>query len=392
MTTEYTKRIERLQQYLTSNQIDLVLLNTNSDIYYYTGSMQPLYVIVPCTGDPLLLARKAVEQIKKDVPDSNLKPFYGGKDLAAILEKYGFNSVKRAAFTLDTTSYATVTRMLKMFGNPEIVDMSWDIRPLRTVKSESEIEIQRRAGYVLAEVPRLVRDNFKPGMTELEISVAIEDYFRLHGHAGVIRCRREGIDMSGIGVCSSGVNMLAGGKFDGICSGTGTTPAAPHGAGYTPIERGVPVILDFAFNLEGYIVDQTRMFSWGKPSDQVLKAYDDMSKIEEAILNSLHPGVTWEEPYELAVKMADDMGYSEEFMGLGYDKVRFVGHGVGLELDEPPFIAPGMKYALEEGMVIAIEPKVSLPGVGVIGPEDTVVVRSDEVENLTTCSRDFIIV
>ena len=61
-----------------------------------------------------------------------------------------------------------------------------------------------------------------------------------------------------------------------------------------------------------------------------------------------------------------------EFMGIGAEKVRFVGHGVGLELDEPPFLAPKMEYPLSAGMVVAIEPKVALPGIGVIGIEDTV--------------------
>jgi Xaa-Pro aminopeptidase len=78
-------------------------------------------------------------------------------------------------------------------------------------------------------------------------------------------------------------------------------------------------------------------------------------------------------------------------MGSGHDQVRFVGHGVGLELDEPPFLAPKMPYPLEPGMVIAIEPKVALPGVGVVGIEDTVLVTETGVESITTCAREIVV-
>jgi Xaa-Pro dipeptidase len=91
----------------------------------------------------------------------------------------------------------------------------------------------------------------------------------------------------------------------------------------------------------------------------------------------------WSELYELAVKLATDLGYEAEFMGVGPDKVRFVGPGVGLELDEPPYLAPKLDFPIVPGMVIALEPKVALPGIGVIGNEDSVLVTETGCECLT---------
>jgi Xaa-Pro dipeptidase len=62
-----------------------------------------------------------------------------------------------------------------------------------------------------------------------------------------------------------------------------------------------------------------------------------------------------------------------------------------LELDEPPFLAPKMDYPIEKGNVIAIEPKVALPGIGVVGIEDTIAVTEDGCELLTNAPRDFMV-
>ena len=79
-------------------------------------------------------------------------------------------------------------------------------------------------------------------------------------------------------------------------------------------------------------------------------------------------------------------------MGIGDEKVRFVGHGVGLELDEPPLLAPRMDYQLTAGMVLALEPKVTLPEIGVVGIEDTVVITESGYQLLTTASPEFIVI
>ena len=69
-------------------------------------------------------------------------------------------------------------------------------------------------------------------------------------------------------------------------------------------------------------------------------------------------------------------------MGAGEDRIRFVGHGVGIELDEYPFLAKGQDLPIEKGMIIALEPKVIFPGKGVIGIENTHLVTDNGLEQL----------
>jgi Xaa-Pro aminopeptidase len=387
---EFQGRINRLQGRMQAKDIDLVIISRNSDLYYYTGSVQPLYFILPATGEGIVLARKAVDRIEAEASHLKLEVFNNTKDLMAILNRYRFDKVAKIGFTLDNISYASVQRWKQLIPGAEIVNFSWEIRSLRLVKSEAEIGIQVKAGEIMAQLPEVVKSGFRPGMTELELSAVIEKYMREKGHIGLVRCYREGIEM-GLGVCSAGANSLVGTKFDGVCAGVGTSLAVSYGAGWEPISKGAPVTLDYAFNLDGYHIDQTRMFCWGEPSDVIIEAYQRMSQIEAVIFDHLKPGVTWEKAYGLAVELAEEYGYAKEFMGFGTDKVRFVGHGIGLELDEPPFIASGTEHPLEENMVVAIEPKVALAGVGVVGIEDTVVIKESGIELITTCPREIIL-
>ena len=98
------------------------------------------------------------------------------------------------------------------------------------------------------------------------------------------------------------------------------------------------------------------------------------------------PGAVTGDIYEQMVSLAADRGIAENFMGAGERKIRFTGHGIGLELDEFPFLAKGQKMELEKGMIIALEPKAILPGKGVVGIENTHVVTEQGLEPLTKIS------
>ena len=113
--------------------------------------------------------------------------------------------------------------------------------------------------------------------------------------------------------------------------------------------------------------------------------------IEAAILDKVRPGTIWEDLYLLALDKAEQAGLSEHFMGMGRDRVRFVGHGVGLELDEMPVFAKGLKQELEPGMVFALEPKFVFPE-GAVGIENTHLVTESGVETLTRADTDIVCV
>ncbi|MNG22053.1 Xaa-Pro dipeptidase [compost metagenome] len=86
-------------------------------------------------------------------------------------------------------------------------------------------------------------------------------------------------------------------------------------------------------------------------------------------------GTRCSDVYAASLRMAAAAGLSEHFMGFGTDQVRFLGHGIGLEIDEWPVLANGFDIPLEAGMVIAVEPKFTFPGIGVVGLENSYAIQ-----------------
>lgn len=77
-------------------------------------------------------------------------------------------------------------------------------------------------------------------------------------------------------------------------------------------------------------------------------------------------------------------------MGWGSDQVKFIGHGIGLEVDELPVLAKGFNSPLKKGMVFALEPKFVFPERGMVGIENTWLVTDDGLEKITLFTDDII--
>ena len=78
-------------------------------------------------------------------------------------------------------------------------------------------------------------------------------------------------------------------------------------------------------------------------------------------------------------------------MGFGADQAKFLGHGIGLEIDEWPVLAKGFQMPLEPGMVIAVEPKFTFPGQGVVGIENSYLITEQGARALTRSKAGLIV-
>jgi Xaa-Pro dipeptidase len=166
--------------------------------------------------------------------------------------------------------------------------------------------------------------------------------------------------------------------------GPGPSPAIGRGPGGGRIAPGVAVTVDLCGSCDGYLADATRTFVL----DALPSPLDAALATCEAILTEaerhLVPGTPWRAPYDAGLELAREAGFDAGYMGAGPTRVRFIGHGVGLEINEPPFLAAGLDAPLAAGNVIAVEPKLVFPGVGAVGVENTYLVReSGPPENLT---------
>ena len=125
----------------------------------------------------------------------------------------------------------------------------------------------------------------------------------------------------------------------------------------------------------------TYMFGRSIP-DEAIEAHHQCVEVQDETAALLRPGVSPSEVYETII--ADlEPEFLENFMGFGDRRVLCLGHGVGLQVDEMPVSARGFDEPLEEGMVIALEPKVGVRGVGMVGIENTFVVTRGGGRSIT---------
>ena len=244
-----------------------------------------------------------------------------------------------------------------IFETSELVDVSTEIRLIRAVKSDYEIDCIKLAARGSDLVCARVGELLEEGKTELELAGELESYARSLGHQGIVRMRLWGSEMF--------YGHLLSGADAAVPSCTG------QGAGFKKIQRNEPILVDYVFALNGYLSDHTRIFCLGELSDQLRAGQEAMLDIQERVKEQARPGVASGDIYALMVSLAEQKGYGEWFMGVGERRIRFTGHGIGLELDEFPFLAKGQKLKLEKNMVIALEPKLIIPGQGVVGIENT---------------------
>ncbi|CAG7646094.1 M24 family metallopeptidase [Paenibacillus allorhizosphaerae] len=396
--TEYKQRLHRLQQKMQAQQIDGFIVTQNVDLYYLTGSMQTGYLIVPAEGEPLFLVRRSVMRAQQEA-NATVEPLgsfraFGERIAAAFPQlargaKGEGKSTIRLAAEFDVLPVQQHQRLQNVLPHAEWVDGSTIIRETRMIKSPLELASIREAARVIDAAFEDALCRLQPGMTELEVMAGIEYFIRRQGHIGTMRMR--GYNQEVItGMLGAGAAAAVPTYFDGPAGGQGLGPAVPQSVSRRPIGRDEPILMDIGCCIDGYVIDQTRTVVIGNLADDLADAYETSEQIIRSVEVMLIPGTECERLYLHSLQMAHEAGLSDHYMGYGDDQVKFLGHGIGLEIDELPVLARGFRYPLEPGMVIAIEPKFTFPQRGVVGIENSYVVTETGFEKLTV-SREGLI-
>jgi len=187
----------------------------------------------------------------------------------------------------------------------------------------------------------------------------------------------------------SGPNGAVPSYVDAPLKGLGTTPAIGYGTSARRIGRDEPVIVDYGAGYNGYVTDETRTFVVGSLPPKLEEAYKVSLEVIDFFEEHARPGARAGDLYLGARSIAERWGLADHFMGHGPTQVRFVAHGIGLEINEWPVIAEGRDEELQEGMVFALEPKFVFPGQGAVGVEVDYVVTGKGLERLNALPTDL---
>lgn len=395
---ELHRRHERCRALLEQHapQASGMLVFSRINIYYLTGTLGNGVFWLPREGTPVLMVRHGLERCMLESPLEHIVPFRSYGDISSILEE-----AECPLGTVATAEYSGLTWQLgqmlqSRLGNVTFSPCDQVLTLARSVKSKWELEKLRLSGSrhhqsLYTDLPARLH----PGMTERQISHLAWEVFFEHGHSGILRMNSFGEEIF-LGHVAAGENGNYPNHFNGPLGVKGEHPATPYmGYAGTVWQPGSPLAVDIGFCLEGYHTDKTQLY-WGGPQssipDTVRRAHDTCIEIQQHVAGRMRPGAIPSEIYVECLAMAEKAGFTEGFMALGKSKVPFVGHGIGLGIDEFPVLAKRFDAPMETGMVMAVEPKIGIPGVGMVGVENTFEITTNGAECITGADYDMVCV
>lgn len=382
--SELTGRMQRFRARMDAAQPgwELAAFLGKVNQYYFTGTMQDGLLLVPRDGEAVFWVRRSFERACAESLFPAIRPMRSFRDAAAAAA----GTAPRRAIHLETelVPLALAQRFRKHFPCREVASLDAQVARVRALKRPYELAIMERAGAlhrrILEEAgPALLRE----GMTEAELACEFYSLMVREGHEGTVRFNQFNVDVA-VGQFGFGENSLYPTSFDGPGGCRGLSHAAPVlGSRDRNLRKGDWVFVDLGCSIEGYATDKTMTYVFGQPlPEEAIAAHHRCVEIQRRLASLLKPGAIPAEIYADTLASLDPQ-FLTNFMGFGHRRAAFLGHGVGLQIDEPPVIAEGFDEPLAEGMVLALEPKKGVPGVGMVGTENTYLVTPEGGRSIT---------
>ena len=347
-------KIEALKKVAFENEeFDGCLILDAVNILYFAGFPGTAALLIPENGESLLLVYGVnYEQAKALGKDFQVSRIETGKDaIVAAIEKAGsLGAHNLAVDKLSAQSWLSLNKFAQK-NNLSFRLRSDLVTGLRAVKDNEEISRIRKASELTSEGMRVVYESLRVGMKEYEVAAEVEYAMRKHGSWGT--------------------------AFETSVA-SGPNSAYPHGGcSDRQIRAGELVVGDLGATYMHYCSDMTRTLVVGNVSDKQKRIHETVRVAQERAFERIRPGVTGKEVDAAARKYIETADFGEFF-------VHGLGHGLGLEVHEPPTLNRVSKDVLAPGNVVSDEPGIYMVGYGGIRIEDTVLVKENGAEKLTS--------
>lgn len=382
--SELEARLERFRRAMDAAHPgwEMAAVNHKVAMYYFTGTIQEGVLLIR-PQDAVFWVRRSFERACNESHFSDIRPMHSFREAAAFYgtaPKVMYVETKKA--TLDWE------RMLhKYFAFEELGSFDSVLQDLRMVKSEYELKQMEQSGAIHETVldivaPKLIHG----GISEAQLAIAIYSEMVQRGSHGTARFN-QALGEEAVGIASFGKSGLVRTGFDGPGGTDGTCIAVQSiGNAFRKLQPGRLVYLDIPCGFDGYHTDKTVVYYYGdlakdEQSKYLMEAQQRCLELEQEVVRLMVPGEPIENLYLRTMDKFDNI-YGDAFMNGG----KFLGHSIGLVMDEAPAIAKGFKQPLQLGMTFAVEPKIALPGLGMVGTENTYVVTENGARSLTGSS------
>lgn len=203
-------------------------------------------------------------------------------------------------------------------------------------KSPAEIEAMKISGCLSAAVLREVGARCVPGVSTLELDEFAEHYIRSHGGTPTFKGY--------------------GGYPGSICASINEQVVHGIPSSKVKLKSGDIISIDVGATVDGWAGDNAWTFAVGKIAPEKKKLLEVTEKCMWAGISAARVG-----------NRLGDIGHAVQSVAkqAGFGVVRdYTGHGIGRAMHESPNVPNfGMRHVgmkLEEGMVLAIEPMITM--------------------------------
>ena len=381
---ELEARLERFRRAMDAAHPgwEMAAVNHKVAMYYFTGTIQEGVLLIR-PQDAVFWVRRSFERACNESHFSDIRPMHSFREAAAF-----YGSAPKVMYVETKKATLDWERMLhKYFAFEELGSFDSVLQDLRMVKSEYELKQMEQSGAIHETVldivaPKLIHG----GISEAQLAIALYSEMVQRGSHGTARFN-QALGEEAVGIASFGKSGLVRTGFDGPGGTDGTCIAVQSiGNAFRKLQPGRLVYLDIPCGFDGYHTDKTVVYYYGdlakdEQSKQLMEAQQRCLELEQEVVRLMVPGEPIENLYLRTMDKFDNI-YGDAFMNGG----KFLGHSIGLVMDEAPAIAKGFKQPLQPGMTFAVEPKIALPGLGMVGTENTYVVTENGARSLTGSS------
>lgn len=382
--SELEARLERFRRAMDAAHPgwEMAAVNHKVAMYYFTGTIQEGVLLIR-PQDAVFWVRRSFERACNESHFSDIRPMHSFREAAAF-----YGSAPKVMYVETKKATLDWERMLhKYFAFEELGSFDSVLQDLRMVKSEYELKQMEQSGAIHETVldivaPKLIHG----GISEAQLAIALYSEMVQRGSHGTARFN-QALGEEAVGIASFGKSGLVRTGFDGPGGTDGTCIAVQSiGNAFRKLQPGRLIYLDIPCGFDGYHTDKTVVYYYGdlakdEQSKHLIEAQQRCLELEQEVVRLMVPGEPIENLYLRTMDKFDNI-YGDAFMNSG----KFLGHSIGLVMDEAPAIAKGFKQPLQLGMTFAVEPKIALPGLGMVGTENTYVVTEKGARSLTGSS------
>lgn len=350
-------KIKCIRQKMKMLDMQGMIISNPTNIKYLTGVNAEGILLLTRKENIFLTDGRYIEEVQNVLTIDDEIIVHEYKNFSKDEYENFFLFCENVGFEEEYVTYAKYKEYMHVYKINNMQETEQIIEKQRMIKDDDEIENTKKACELTDKCFNYLIEYIKIGMTEKEIALEIEKYFKLNGADGV--------------------------SFEPIVA-SGKNSSKPHAIPTNKkIDLGDVITLDFGCKYKGYCSDMTRTIFVGYIPEEAKKVYDLVLKNQKQTLKELKEGAK----IKLISKMVEN-----DFSLNGYNLIHALGHGVGLDIHEKPVISNKNDNLLKSKMILTNEPGIYIPGEFGIRIEDTVLIGKEGSENLTKSSKEYIVV